>query len=35
MHIAGGHKVEKMISSDNLPSDFFPEANGFRLAVYP
>lgn len=35
VHIADGHKAEKRILSDGLPSDFFSEANGFWLAAYP
>lgn len=33
--IGDNHKENKSISSDSLPSDFFSEANGFWLAVYP
>uniref|UniRef100_K1QR17 Uncharacterized protein n=1 Tax=Magallana gigas TaxID=29159 RepID=K1QR17_MAGGI len=35
VHIGDSHKVDKSISYDSLPSDFFSEANGFWLAVYP
>lgn len=35
VHVANNYKAEKRILSDGLPSDFFSEANGFWLDVYP